>query len=143
MTQAYAAAEQAAAQGEVPVGAVLVHEQKAIALTHNQPIAQHNPCAHAEILALQQGGQVLKNYRLLNTTLYVTLEPCTMCLGALMHARVKRLVFGAYDPKVGAICSASSLLTTVPFNHTLDWTGGVQADACGQLLSTFFHARRS
>ena len=129
--------------GEVPVGAVLVGaNQEQLAEGRNQPIATHDPTAHAEIVALRQGGVLLKNYRLTHTTLYVTLEPCAMCVGALIHARVGRVVFGAYDPKAGAVCSAVHLAGAGFFNHECQWQGGLLAEECGQLLKTFFAGRR-
>lgn len=129
--------------GEVPVGAVLVGpQQELLAEGRNQPIAAHDPTAHAEVVALRQAGQLLQNYRLVNTTLYVTLEPCTMCVGTLVHARVARVVFGAYDPKAGAICSATPLAGAPHFNHIFEWQGGVLADECAQVLKAFFARRR-
>jgi len=128
---------------EVPVGAVLVQDDQLIASAHNQPIINHDPTAHAEIQLLRKAGQVLNNYRLPNTTLYVTLEPCTMCLGAMVHARVSRVVFGAYDEKTGVCGSCQDLSTSECFNHTIDTQGGVLADECKNLLQQFFKNRRS
>ena len=128
---------------EVPVGAVLVQDDQLIASAHNQPIINHDPTAHAEIQLLRKAGQVLNNYRLPNTTLYVTLEPCTMCLGAMIHARVSKIVFGAYDEKTGVCGSCQDLSTSECFNHTIDTQGGVLADECKNLLQQFFKNRRN
>ncbi len=142
MRYAIRLAQRAEEQGEVPVGAVLVKDNKSLAEGWNIPIQSHDPTAHAEMLAIRQGGAVLENYRLIDSTLYVTLEPCVMCMGAISHARVKRLVFGAYDPKRGAVCNALSL-TDVPFlNHQVDWQGGVLENTCADLLIDFFKAKR-
>ena len=132
-------AEQA---GEVPVGAVLTLNDEVIATGFNQPISMNDPTAHAEVVCLRNAAKVLENYRLLDTTLYVTLEPCTMCLGAMIHARVEKLVFGAYDPKSGAICSAIPLADNPNYNHQLPWQGGVREAECKALLQAFFRARR-
>jgi len=142
MRYAIRLAQRAEEQGEVPVGAVLVKDNNSIAEGWNIPIQSHDPTAHAEMLAIRQGGAVLENYRLIDSTLYVTLEPCVMCMGAISHARIRRLVFGAYDPKRGAVCNALSL-TDVPFlNHQVDWQGGVLENTCADLLIDFFKARR-
>ena len=135
-------AKRAEAQNEVPVGAVIVHNDTLIAEAYNQSIADHDPTAHAEIVALRQAGQTLQNYRLCDTTLYVTLEPCAMCLGAMIHARIARLVFGAYDQKSGAVESAFSLFDQVHFNHQFKWQGGVLEQECSTMLSAFFKRRR-
>lgn len=128
--------------GEVPVGAVLVKEGEIVAEGWNCPISTNDPTAHAEIIALRAGGLALENYRLVDTTLYVTLEPCAMCMTAIVHARVKRLVFGAYDPKRGAVCSALQLAEAEFLNHKVEWTGGILEDECGALLRRFFKAKR-
>jgi tRNA(adenine34) deaminase len=128
---------------EVPVGAVLVQDDRLIAEAHNQPISNHDPTAHAEIQLLRKAGKKLNNYRLPNTTLYVTLEPCTMCLGAMIHARVSRIVFGAYDQKTGVCGSCQDLSTSECFNHSIETEGGVLADECKQLLQEFFKKRRA
>jgi tRNA(adenine34) deaminase len=142
MRYAIRLAQRAEALGEVPVGALLVNNEQCIAEGWNDSIASHDPTAHAEIVALRKAGKRIENYRLIETTLYVTLEPCVMCMGAISHARVKRLVFGAFDPKRGAVCHALSL-TDAPFlNHRVDWTGGVLETECGDLLRDFFRARR-
>jgi tRNA(adenine34) deaminase len=127
---------------EVPVGAVLVQDDQLIASTHNQPISNNDPTAHAEIQLLRAAGKQLNNYRLPNTTLYVTLEPCTMCLGAMIHARVSRIVFGAYDQKTGVCGSCTDLSTSQCFNHSIEIEGGVLANDCKQLLQEFFKKRR-
>lgn len=129
-------------QNEVPVGAVLVLDQQIIGQGWNQPITTQDPTAHAEIMALRAAGQYQNNYRLLETTLYVTLEPCVMCVGAMIHARIKRLVFGALDPKTGAVKSVFQLLDTQKFNHNIIWTGECEAVSCGELLREFFKKRR-
>jgi tRNA(adenine34) deaminase len=142
MRHAIRLAQRAEAQGEVPVGAIIVKDDRCIAEGWNLPIANHDPTAHAEIIALRQAGLVLQNYRLTGATLYVTLEPCVMCMGAISHARVKRLVFGAFDPKRGAVCHALSL-TDAPFlNHRVEWQGGVLEANCSELLRDFFRLRR-
>ncbi|MFA6037850.1 MAG: tRNA adenosine(34) deaminase TadA [Legionellales bacterium] len=142
MSQALELARHAAKQNEVPVGAVLVHDDKIIAMGWNQPIARHDPSAHAEMVALRAGGIYLENYRLLNTTLYVTLEPCAMCLGAIIHARVTRLVYGAHDPKTGMLGGALNLLDILPWTHPLTIQGGVLAAQSKELLQDFFRQRR-
>ncbi len=129
--------------GEVPVGAVLVQDDRLLASAHNQPIANNDPTAHAEIQLLRAAGKTLNNYRLPNTTLYVTLEPCTMCLGAMIHARVSRVVFGAYDDKTGVCGSCQDLSNSECFNHSIETQGGVLADECKSLLQKFFKNRRN
>ena len=123
---------------EVPVGAVLVQDDQLITSAHNQPISNNDPTAHAEIQLLRAAGKKLNNYRLPNTTLYVTLEPCTMCLGAMIHARISRIVFGAYDQKTGVCGSCDDLSSSNCFNHTIAIEGGVLANDCKQLLQQFF-----
>ena len=142
MRHALALAHNAEGLGEVPVGAVLVRDGVVIAEGWNSPISTHDPSAHAEMLALRAGGLAERNYRLLDTTLYVTLEPCVMCMGAIVHARIKRLVFGATDPKRGAVCSALQLADTEFLNHRVQWAGGVLAEECSTLLKDFFKPRR-
>ena len=142
MERALALAREAAAAGEVPVGAVLVRDGALVAEGHNRPIADHDPTAHAEIVALRAAGRRLANYRLPGTILYVTLEPCTMCVGALVHARVQRLVFGAPDPRTGAAGSVIDLARAPFHNHRLAVTGGVLAEASAELLRDFFRRRR-
>ncbi len=131
------------AAGEVPVGAVLVGEGgEILARTFNRPIGLSDPTAHAEILALRAGARLLGNYRLLGSSLYVTIEPCIMCLGALLHARLRRLVFGAPDPKGGACVSLYRLPEDTRFNHRLEVTGGVMEAECREVVQEFFKARR-
>ena len=142
MRHAISLAERAQAAGEVPVGAVLIRGDALIAEGWNCPIATQDPTAHAEIRALRAAGQALNNYRLVDTTLYVTLEPCIMCMGAISHARVKRLVFGATDPKRGAAGSILQLADADFLNHRLALTGGVLGEACAHQLRAFFMARR-
>ena len=135
-------ARQAAARGEVPVGAVLVRDGEVIAHGGNQPIAAHDPSAHAEIVALRAGGQALGNYRLDDTILYVTLEPCLMCASAIVHARVRRVVFGAFDPKAGAAGGLIDAFALKGLNHRVDVFGGVLEAECGRLLADFFLRNR-
>lgn len=142
MIQALALAEQAAAAGEVPVGAILVRDGELLAEGFNQPISSCDPTAHAEIVALRNAARAVGNYRLPDTTLYVTLEPCTMCLGALMHARVSRLVFAAREPRAGAVCSQFQLCDHPAYNHRLVWQEGPMAQQSSRLLTSFFQARR-
>ena len=142
MQRAIELARAAAAAGEVPVGAVVVHERKIIGEGWNRPIATHDPTAHAEIIALRAAAQALGSYRLANTTLYVTLEPCAMCAGAMVHARVKRLVYGSSDPRAGASGSIFNVTQNPALNHRIDCEGGLMSDECGELLREFFAARR-
>ena len=128
--------------GEVPVGAILVKDGFLIAKAHNQPISKNDPTAHAEIQLLRTAGSTLKNYRLTGTSLYVTLEPCAMCLGAIMHARVDRLIFGAYDPKTGVCGSSENFMEASCFNHKIDIASGVLENESKQLLKNFFNSRR-
>lgn len=132
----------AARNGEVPVGALLVQAGVIIAEGANGPIAANDPTAHAEINALRSGGLNVKNYRLPGTTLYVTLEPCIMCMGAIIHARVQRLVFGAYDPKTGAAVSCYNIGSDSILNHQLEITGGICEQECASLLKDFFRKKR-
>lgn len=135
-------AKKAAEQDEVPVGAVLVLDDQIIGEGWNRPISTQDPTAHAEVIALRQGAEKIKNYRLVNSTLYVTLEPCVMCVGAIVHARVQRVVFGAFDPKTGAVSSVYQLGGKNQFNHRVEYCGGLLANECGELLKKFFQARR-
>ena len=135
-------AHEAGAAGEVPVGALIVLEGEVVGRGFNQPIGRHDPTAHAEIMALRDTATRLGNYRLPGCTLYVTLEPCAMCAGAIMHARIERVVFGARDPKTGAAGSVIDLFAEPRLNHHTCIFGGVLADQCGSLLSGFFAARR-
>jgi tRNA(adenine34) deaminase len=135
-------AQQGAAVGEVPVGALVVFNGEIVGRGFNAPIARHDPSAHAEIQAMREAAQTLNNYRLVGCTLYVTLEPCAMCAGAIQHARIARLVFGASDPKTGACGSVVNLMEEARLNHHTEVTSGVMAQECGRLLSDFFAARR-
>jgi tRNA(adenine34) deaminase len=132
----------AMSENEVPVGAVLVRNGKLIAQAHNQPIFKNDPTAHAEIQVLQKAGDKQKNYRLVGTTLYVTLEPCTMCFGAMIHARIERIVFGAYDFKTGVCGSCEDLSTAKIFKHRIIVSCGILENECSQLLQKFFKVRR-
>jgi len=142
MQQAIEQAQLAAIAGEVPVGAVLVRDGQVISKAFNKPITNHDPSAHAEMLALRQAALAEQNYRLPGTTLYVTLEPCAMCAGAMLHARVDRIVFGAPDPKTGAAGSVVDLFAIKQINHQTSIEGGIMGDECGQLLKNFFKERR-
>jgi tRNA(adenine34) deaminase len=142
MQQAIEQAHLAAIAGEVPVGAVLVRDGQVISKAFNKPITNHDPSAHAEMLALRQAALAEQNYRLPGTTLYVTLEPCAMCVGAMLHARVDRIVFGAPDPKTGAAGSVVDLFAMKQINHQTSIEGGIMGDECGQLLRNFFKERR-
>jgi tRNA(adenine34) deaminase len=141
MEKALALAKKAESEAEVPVGAVLVLNQEVIGAGSNRPIRTLDPTAHAETVALREGAKTLGNYRLLNTTLYVTLEPCLMCTGALIQARIARLVFGASDPKAGAIQTVCHGLD-FPSNHRVAYAGGLMAEECGALLTAFFRSKR-
>jgi len=142
MREAIDLARKAEEVGEVPVGAIIVKNNECIAEGYNLPIKNNDPTAHAEIVAIRAASKKIENYRLVDTTLYVTLEPCVMCMGAIQHARIKRIVFAAVDEKRGAICSALSLTQAGYTNHHVEWTGGVLADECSQLLTSFFRKRR-
>lgn len=142
MEYALSLADKAEALGEIPVGAVLVKDNQLIAEGWNLSISNHDACAHAEVVTLRSAGKVIKNYRLLDCTLYVTLEPCPMCAGALVHARIKRLVYGAGDYKTGAAGSVFNLLQSEQLNHQVDITGGVLAEQCAAKISSFFKGRR-
>lgn len=142
MTRALELARQARDRGEVPVGAIVVHEGAVIGEGFNQPISLADPSAHAEMQAIRMAARRLDNYRLLDATLYVTLEPCAMCAGAMVHARIKRLVYGAADPKTGATGSVFNLVQTERLNHRLEVEGGVMKKECGELLKDFFRKRR-
>lgn len=143
MREALTLAREAAGADEVPVGAVMVLDGQIVGRGFNQPIGRHDPTAHAEVMALRDAAARVGNYRLPGSTLYVTLEPCVMCSGAIMHARVGRVVFGARDPKTGAAGSVVDLFAEVRLNHHADIVGGVLAEECGALLSGFFAARRA
>lgn len=141
MKKALLLAQKAETEGEVPVGAVLVLNNELLAEGWNQPIQRQDPTAHAEAVALREGGKILGNYRLLNTTLYVTLEPCLMCVGALIQARISRLVFGASDPKAGAVHSVCRGFD-IPSNHRLSYNGDLLAEESVALLKAFFKRKR-
>ena len=142
MQQALDQAKLAAAAGEVPVGAVLVRDGQVISTGFNRPITNSDPIAHAEMMALRAAAQSESNYRLPGTTLYVTLEPCTMCAGAMLHARVERVVFGAADPKTGAAGSVLNVFSEKQINHQTQVEGGIMGEECGQVLRDFFKERR-
>ena len=142
MQAALALAEEAALAGEVPVGAVVVKDGVIVGRGRNAPITQHDPSAHAEIQAMRDAARNLGNYRLVGCTLYVTLEPCAMCCGAMQHARIARVVYGASDPKTGACGSVVDLMAEARLNHHAVVEGGVLAEQCGQRLSQFFAERR-
>lgn len=143
MRRALELAKHAESLGEIPVGAVIVDEHnQIIGEGYNQSIINHNPTAHAEIMAIERAGQYKKNYRLVNTTLYVTLEPCIMCAGAIIHSRIKRVVYGASDFKTGAAGSYINILSRTGINHYAQIIGGVLADECSSMLSAFFQKRR-
>ncbi|WP_145517961.1 tRNA adenosine(34) deaminase TadA [Yersinia mollaretii] len=142
MQRAMALALRAQEEGEVPVGAVLVLDNQVIGEGWNRSIRDNDPTAHAEIMALRQGGQAVQNYRLLEATLYVTLEPCVMCAGAMVHSRIRRLVYGANDLKTGAAGSLVDILRHPGMNHQVEISAGVMADACSHQLSAFFRLRR-
>ena len=142
MEQALEQAQLAAIAGEVPVGAVIVRNGVVLSKAFNKPITNHDPSAHAEMLALRQAALSEENYRLPGTTLYVTLEPCTMCAGAMLHARVDRIVYGAADPKTGAAGSVLDVFSSKQINHQTVIEGGMMSEECGQLLRDFFKERR-
>lgn len=143
MARALQLAEQAQLLGEVPVGAILVRDGEVLGEGYNRPVSESDPTAHAEIIALRTAASQCGNYRLPGSTLYVTIEPCTMCLGAMIHARVQRLVFGALEPRAGVVVSQLGVLEKEFFNHHIAWTGGVMAEECGSLISRFFRDKRS
>lgn len=142
MREALVLARDAWAAGEVPVGAVVVRNGEIVGRGFNAPISRHDPSAHAEIMALRDAAESLGNYRLVGCSLYVTLEPCVMCMGAIFHARVERVVYGASDPKTGACGSIIDLPAETRLNHHTEVVGGILADECGGLLSGFFAQRR-
>jgi tRNA(adenine34) deaminase len=142
MREALSLAQQAAEADEVPVGAIVVHNGEIIGRGFNQPIRSCDATAHAEIVAIRSASQFRNNYRLPGTTVYVTIEPCTMCLGAMIHARVDRLVFGATEPRAGAVVSQGSLLEAGHFNHQLSFIDGVLAEECSSLMQSFFRNKR-
>ena len=143
MRVALGLAEEAARHDEVPVGAVVVRENQIVGRGFNQPIGRHDPTAHAEIMALRDAAQTLGNYRLPGCTLVVTVEPCTMCAGALVHARIEQLIFGAREPRAGAVCSSSRVLDNPGLNHKVTVIEGVLEKECKALMSAFFQERRN
>lgn len=142
MARALALASQAEMVGEVPVGALVVKNDQVVGQGYNQPIRCSDPSAHAEIVALRSAAKALDNYRLIGCDLYVTLEPCLMCLGAIFHARINKVYFGATDPKAGVLASQLQLADHTALNHHLSWEGGILAEPCGAILSQFFKKRR-
>jgi len=142
MARALELAQQAAGVGEVPVGAVIVKNGEVIGEGYNQPISCSDPTAHAEIMALRNAAAFVSNYRLTGCDLYVTIEPCTMCVGAMVHARIKRIIFGAIEPRAGALQSQLQLMDGGHYNHSIDWQGGVLADQCGAIMLNFFRGKR-
>lgn len=142
MREALLEAVAAQAAGEVPVGAVVVHKGKVIARAHNRVIRDYDPSAHAEIVALREAGRVLGNYRLTDCEMYATIEPCPMCAGALVHARIARLVYGADDPKAGAVRSVMQVINAAGLNHRMTVVSGVLAGRCAELIQSFFRDRR-
>ena len=142
MRMAIEQAQIAAQSGEVPVGAVLVRDGKVISKAFNKPITNHDPSAHAEMLALREAALIEENYRIPGSTLYVTLEPCALCSGAMLHARIDRVVYGASDPKTGAAGSVLDLFSSKQINHQTSVEGGIMGEECGQLLRDFFKERR-
>jgi tRNA(adenine34) deaminase len=143
MREALSLADEAAARGEVPVGAVVVSAGTILGRGFNCSISTSDPTAHAEVRAMREAAAALRNYRLTGSTLYVTLEPCTMCAGAIMHARIRRVVYGASDPKTGACGSVTNLFAERRLNHHAEVTAGVLAEECGDMLAAFFAARRN
>lgn len=143
MRRALELAKQGEALGEVPVGAVIVKDGEIVGEGFNQPISSHDPTAHAEVVALRDAASRIENYRLVDCTLYVTIEPCTMCAGSLIHARIKRLVFGATEPKSGVVGSNDNALLLPHFNHSIEIVSGVLADECSAAMSNFFATRRA
>ena len=142
MEEALRLAMQAEAAGEVPVGAIVVSGEEIIGRGFNRNISDNDPGAHAEMIALREAGRAVGNHRLEGCTLFATIEPCAMCAGALVHARVRRLVYGASDPKAGAVHSVMQVVNHPKLNHRMEVTGGVMADTCGALLQKFFQSRR-
>lgn len=142
MNEALIEAEKAAALNEVPVGAVVVCDGQIIGRGYNSPITDHDPCGHAEVKALRDAAQHVQNYRLVNCDLYVTIEPCTMCAGAIVHGRIQRLIYGATEPKAGVIASQKQILKEPYFNHDVEVISGVLAESCTDVIQAFFKRRR-
>lgn len=143
MKRALELSQSAADCGEVPVGAVIVYKGEIVGEGYNQPISSCDPTAHAEVMAMRQACDTLNNYRLTGCELYVTIEPCTMCVGAMVHARIKRVVFGALEPRAGALQSQFRLMENSPYNHSIVWSGGVLGEQCGAMMADFFRQKRS
>lgn len=143
MQEALRCAQRALDAGEVPVGAVVVHENKVVGRGFNRNVTDSDPTAHAEVVALREAGAAIGNHRLLNSALYVTIEPCAMCAGAIVHARIRRLIYGAEDPKAGAVHSVMQVLNHSALNHKIEVRGGVLAGQCAELLQEFFRSRRT
>ena len=142
MSQALELAQEASSIGEVPVGALVVKDNRVIGRGYNQSIKNSDPTAHAEVIALRDAANTLKNYRLSGCELYVAIEPCAMCVGAMVHARIQRVIFGAIEPRAGALVSQLKMMDMPHFNHTFDWRGGVLESECGALMKEFFRGRR-
>lgn len=143
MQRALELAAEAEKEGEVPVGAVLVKDGQIIGEGWNRPIISHDPTAHAEVVAMRNAAESGQNYRLTGSTMYVTIEPCTMCVGAMIHARVAEVIFGAVEPRAGAVCSHLKLLENDHYNHRISWQGGVLAEQCREIISGFFRKKRN
>jgi tRNA(adenine34) deaminase len=143
MNEALAEALAAQREGEVPVGAVVVFEGRVVGRGHNRNISDRDPSAHAEIIALRDAARTFGNHRLIGCTLFATIEPCAMCAGAMVHARIQRLVYGADDPKAGAVRSVMQVINHPALNHSVEVTGGVLGERCAQLMQQFFQARRT
>lgn len=143
MQRALELAAEAEKEGEVPVGAVLVKDGQIIGEGWNRPIVSHDPTAHAEVVAMRNAAESDQNYRLTGSTMYVTIEPCTMCVGAMIHARVAEVIFGAVEPRAGAVCSHLKLLENDHYNHRISWQGGVLAEQCREIISGFFRKKRN
>lgn len=143
MRLAMALAEQAAEAGEVPVGALIVKDGAVIGEGFNQPISLCDPTGHAEIIAMRSAAANLENYRLSDCDLYVTIEPCTMCVGAMVHARIRKIIFGAPEPRAGALESQLRLMDENHYNHSIEWQGGILAEECGEIISSFFRRKRA
>ena len=142
MSQALELAKQAAKAGEVPVGAIVVADDQVIGQGYNRSITNCDPTAHAEIVALRDAAKFIGNYRLVDCDLYVTIEPCAMCVGAMVHARIRRVIFGALEPRAGALVSQLKLMDKSYFNHSIEWQGGVLEQDCAGLIKDFFKCRR-
>ena len=143
MKRALELSQSAADYGEVPVGAVIVYDGEIVGEGYNQPISSCDPTAHAEVVAMRRACATLNNYRLTGCELYVTIEPCTMCVGAMVHARIKRVIFGALEPRAGALQSQFQLMENSSYNHSIAWNGGVLAEQCAAMMADFFRQKRS